>query len=84
MTLNLALTERYTSVKYAGPKSYPSEDMANVKVFVDKQRDKRMYRQRDKQTGQQEGHDGPVSLHWLIREIPSYQMIQYMGIGLKT
>ena len=21
----------------------------------------------------QEGHDGPVSLHWLIREIPSYQ-----------
>ena len=21
----------------------------------------------------QEGHDGPVSLHWLIHEIPSYQ-----------
>ena len=33
--------------------------------------------------GKQEGHDGPVSLHWLIREIPSYQTIQYMGIGLK-
>ena len=32
---------------------------------------------------EQEGHDGPVSLHWLIREIPSYQTIQYMGIGLK-
>ena len=31
----------------------------------------------------QEGHDGPVSLHLLIREIPSYQTIQYMGIGLK-
>ena len=31
----------------------------------------------------QEGHDGPVSLHWLIREIPSYQKIQYMGISLK-
>ena len=31
----------------------------------------------------QEGHDGPVSLHWLIRDIPSYQTIQYMGIGLK-
>ena len=22
---------------------------------------------------EQEGHDGPVSLHWLIHEIPSYQ-----------
>ena len=32
---------------------------------------------------EQEGHDGPVSLHWPIREIPSYQTIQYMGIGLK-
>ena len=31
----------------------------------------------------QEGHDGPVPLHWLIRETPSYQTIQYMGIGLK-
>ena len=30
-----------------------------------------------------EGHDGPVSLHWLIREIPSYQTLQYLGIGLK-
>ena len=28
----------------------------------------------------QEGHDGPVSLHWLIREIPSYQTLQYLGI----
>ena len=32
---------------------------------------------------QQEGNDGPVSLHWLIREIPSYQALQYLGIGLK-
>ena len=31
----------------------------------------------------QEGHDSPVSLHWLIREIPSYQALQYLGIGLK-
>ena len=31
----------------------------------------------------QEGYDGPVSLHWLIREIPSYQTLQYVGIGLK-
>ena len=31
----------------------------------------------------QEGHDGPVSLHWLIGKIPSYQTLQYMGIGLK-
>ena len=31
----------------------------------------------------QEGHDGPVPLHWLIREIPSYQTLQYLGIGLK-
>ena len=32
---------------------------------------------------QQEGHDDPVSLHWLIRKIPSYQTLQYLGIGLK-
>ena len=31
----------------------------------------------------QEGHDGPVSLHWLIREIHSYQILHYLGIGLK-
>ena len=30
-----------------------------------------------------EGHDGPVSPHWLIHEIPSYQALQYLGIGLK-
>ena len=30
-----------------------------------------------------QGHDGPVSLHWLICEIPSYQALQYLGIGLK-
>ena len=29
------------------------------------------------------GHDGPVSLHWVIREIPSYQTLQYLGTGLK-
>ena len=34
-------------------------------------------------TYQQEGHDGPVSLHWLIREIHSYQTLHYLGIGLK-
>ena len=32
---------------------------------------------------EQEGHDGPVSLHWLIHEILSYQTLQYLGIGLK-
>ena len=31
----------------------------------------------------QEGYHGPVLLHWLIREIPSYQTLQYVGIGLK-
>ena len=31
----------------------------------------------------QEGHDSPVSLHWLIREIHSYQTLHYLGIGLK-
>ena len=31
----------------------------------------------------QEGHDGPVLLHWLIHEIPSYQTLQYLVIGLK-
>ena len=30
-----------------------------------------------------EGNDGPVSLHWLISEIPSYQTLQYLGISLK-
>ena len=34
-------------------------------------------------TIEQEGHDGPVSLHWLISKIPSYQALQYLGIGLK-
>ena len=33
--------------------------------------------------GKQEGHDGPVSLHWLIREIHSYQTLHYLGIDLK-
>ena len=37
----------------------------------------------EKKRKKQEGHDGPVSLHWLIREIPSYQTLQYLGIGLK-
>ena len=32
---------------------------------------------------QQEGYDGPVSLHWLICEIHSYQTLHYLGIGLK-
>ena len=31
----------------------------------------------------QEGHDGPVSLHWLIHEIHSYQTLHYLGTGLK-
>ena len=31
----------------------------------------------------QDGHVGPVSLHWLIREIPLYQALQYLEIGLK-
>ena len=35
------------------------------------------------QNFKQEGHDGPVSLHWLIREIHSYQTLHYLGIGLK-
>ena len=26
---------------------------------------------------------GPVSLHWLIREVHSYQTLHYLGIGLK-
>ena len=31
----------------------------------------------------QRGHDGPVSLHWLIRKISSYQTLQYLESGLK-
>ena len=27
--------------------------------------------------------NGLVSLHWLIRKIPSHQTLQYLGIGLK-
>ena len=32
---------------------------------------------------QQEGHDGRISLHWLMSKIPSSQTLQYLGIGLK-
>ena len=38
---------------------------------------------KDPQRKNQEGHDGPVSLHWLICEIHSYQTLHYLGIGLK-
>ena len=38
---------------------------------------------RQKVNKKQEGHDGPVSLHLLIHEIPLYQTLQYLGIGLK-
>ena len=31
---------------------------------------------------EKEGHDGPVSLHWLISKFPSYQTLKYLGIGL--
>ena len=41
-TLNLLPTEgscnKYTHVKYEGPNSYQSKDMANVKVFTDKKK----------------------------------------------
>ena len=51
MTLNLVPKEmfvkRYTYVKYEGPKSYQSKDMANVKVFADKQTDAWINRQTD-------------------------------------
>ena len=44
MTLNLLPKEKsrdkvYSNMKYEGPKSYQSIDMANVKVFADKQTD---------------------------------------------
>ena len=32
---------------------------------------------------EQEGHDGPVLVHWLICKVPSYQTLQYLGTGLK-
>ena len=35
------LVTRYTHVKYEGPNSYQTKDMANVKVFADKETDKR-------------------------------------------
>ena len=37
----------------------------------------------DEESSQQGGHDGPVSLQWLIREIHSYQTLHYLGTGLK-
>ena len=40
-------------------------------------------KERPKEYRKQEGHDGPVLLHWLIREIHSYQTLHYLGIGLK-
>ena len=43
--------------------------LINVKLYI--------------QEPQQEGHDGTVSLHWLILEIHSYQTLHYLGIGLK-
>ena len=42
-----------------------------------------LYDKNYKKHKKQEGHDGPVSLHWLIREIHSYQTLHYLGIGLK-
>ena len=41
------------------------------------------YENKQRAITQQEGHDGPVSLHWLIREIYSYQTLHYLGIDLK-
>ena len=35
------LSQGISHVRYEGPKSYQSKDMANVKVFVDKHTDKR-------------------------------------------
>ena len=35
------LVTKYINVKYEGPKSYQSRDTANVKVFADKQTNKR-------------------------------------------
>ena len=53
MTLNLVPTERscqkYTHAKYEGCKSYQSKDMAKVKVFPDKQMEKRTHRPTDGQ-----------------------------------
>ena len=58
-----------------------------VMVKVVSEKDKRnptSYHRRNKPyIIQQEGQDGPVSLHWLIREIHSYQTLHYLGIGLK-
>ena len=31
----------------------------------------------------QEGHDGPVLLHWLICDIHSYETLHYLRIDLK-
>ena len=51
MTLNWyqheGLVTRYTHMKYEGPSSYQSKDMANVKVFADKQTNKRTDGQTD-------------------------------------
>ena len=41
------------------------------------------YMKRMENTVEQEGHYDPLSLDWLICKIPSYQTLQYLGIGLK-
>ena len=58
------------------PRTLPSDtisDLSKPKAFADD----------NGSVTKQEGHDGPVSLHWLIREIHSYQTLHYLGIGLK-
>ena len=48
-TNKMDFSTRYAHGKYEGPNSYQSKDMANVKVFVNKQTDEG---QMDKRTGQ--------------------------------
>ena len=45
--------------------------------------DKRLKFDDNDRKSKQEGHDGPVSLHWLIREIHSYQTT-LLGNWFKT
>ena len=76
MTLKLVPTERSCHkvyyVKYEGPNSYQSKDMANVKVFKDKQTGQKLYTPsingwggggiKKKKKKKKEGQNGPEAL----------------------
>ena len=61
-------------------------ELENIHVRITEIYMKKQYKSsktRNHKIRKQEGHDGPVSLHWLICKFPSYQTLHYFGITLK-